>query len=237
MIPVIILSGGLGTRLRAVISGLPKVLAPINGKPFLEYVLEHLREQALLDRVLLSTGHLSEHIESYISSKEDYRDKVVCIREPVPMGTAGAVKYVVEQAQLEGPFLVMNGDTWFDAPLRTLATDCLIREPGIWELALTRISDEDRFGRVEFDVATHQILAFKEKQKIGETPEWINAGVYLGWSRTFSDYQLPQPCSMEHWLFPSLLQDKKLYCRQFSEATFLDIGIPGDYQRAIELLS
>lgn len=237
MIPVIVLCGGLGSRLQSVLPGTPKVLAPIHGKPFLSYLLEQLRQQALLDRVLLSTGHLADQISTYISEQEQYRDKVVCITEPEPMGTAGAVNYVVQKAQLEGPFLVMNGDTWFDAPLRTLASDCLIQEPGSWVVALTSMRHADRFGIVEFDEKTHQITAFKEKQRIEETPAWINAGVYLGWSQTFRDYGLPQPCSMEQWLFPALLQDKKLYYRTFTDATFLDIGVPEDYHLAAKLLS
>lgn len=236
MIPVIILCGGFGTRLQSVLPNTPKVLAPINGQPFLSFLLEHLRAQALLDRVILSTGHLSDQIEDFVISQADSYPGLRCIKEPEPLGTAGAVKYVVEKAQLDGPFLIMNGDTWFNAPIRTLATDCLIREPGEWVVALTSMRNADRFGLVEFDASSHHIEAFKEKQQIGETPAWINAGVYLGWSQTFNDYTLPQPCSTEHWLFPALLQDKKLYCRSFSEATFLDIGIPEDYQQAEQLL-
>lgn len=236
MIPVVILCGGLGTRLRAVVEEKPKVLAPVAGRPFLEYVIGHLRSQGLGGDIWLSTGYLADQVAAFAESLDTPDQRVRCIAESEPLGTGGALRYAAEQAGIEGPFLAMNGDTWFDAPLRTLASDCLVRKPGEWVVALTSMRHADRYGTVSFDEGTRQIRAFNEKHPIGETPEWINAGVYLAWSQNLADAPFHGKFSLETDVFPVLLRGGLLFARPFPRSTFLDIGIPVDYAKAEAIL-
>ncbi len=236
MLPVVILCGGLGTRLRTVISEQPKVLAPVNGKPFLMYVIDHLRSQGLGEDIWLSTGYLADQLRVFAESIDEMGQSVRCIEENEPLGTGGALRFFVKEAKIEGPFLALNGDTWFDAPLRTLAVESMVRNRGEWVVALTNMTHSDRYGTVDFDPQDRKVISFIEKHAIGDLAEWINAGVYLGWSTSFDDLNLPDKCSLETEIFPQLLSRTMLFARTFPGARFLDIGIPEDYAKAEAIL-
>jgi D-glycero-alpha-D-manno-heptose 1-phosphate guanylyltransferase len=235
MMPVVILCGGFGTRLRTVVSDTPKVLAPVNGRPFLAYVIDHLRSQGLGESIWLSTGYLADQVAEFAKSVNTPEQRVRCIAETQPLGTGGALRFAAVLAGIEGPFLAMNGDTWFDAPLRTLAVESMVRENGQWVVALTPMQHADRYGTVDFDPATRQVNAFVEKHPIGDDTEWINAGAYLAWTDTLRSPDLPEAFSLEQYLFPQLQQQGKLYARAFPNSRFLDIGIPEDYAKAEDL--
>ncbi len=232
MMPVVILCGGFGTRLRTVVSDTPKVLAPVNGRPFLWYVIDHLREQGLGESIWLSTGYLADQVSAFAESIDQPDQRVRCIAEPQPLGTGGALRFAAVHAGIQGPFLAMNGDTWFDASLRTLAVESMVREPGEWVVALTPMKHADRYGTVDFDPATRRVNTFVEKHPIGADSEWINAGAYLAWSDTLSSQEPNKAFSLEQDLFPKLQQQGKLFARTFDNSRFLDIGIPEDYAKA-----
>lgn len=236
MLPVVILCGGLGTRLRTVVSEQPKVLAAVNGKPFLAYVIDQLRRQGLGEDIWLSTGYLADQLSVFAESMDQSGQRVRCVEEKEPLGTGGALRFLVKELNIEGPFLALNGDTWFDAPLRTLAVESMVRSRGEWVIALTSMKHSDRYGTVDFDPNTRKVLEFKEKHAIGEEVEWINAGVYLAWSDSLLDLNLPEKCSLETQGFPQLLDRNLLYARPFTGARFLDIGIPEDYAKAEVML-
>lgn len=236
MIPVVILCGGFGTRLRSVVEEKPKVLAPVAGRPFLAYVIDLLRTQGLGEEIWLSTGYMADQVAAFAESVDKPGQRVRCIEEAERLGTGGALQFAVPSAGIEGPFLAMNGDTWFDAPLRTLASDCLVRKPGEWVVALTPMRHADRYGTVEYDESTRQIRSFREKHPIGEISEWINAGVYLGWSQNLDGSRFRGKFSLETDVFPAYLNEGLLYARPFPQSTFLDIGIPVDYAKAEAIL-
>lgn len=232
MMPVVILCGGFGTRLRTVVSDTPKVLAPVNGKPFLGYVIDHLREQGLGESIWLSTGYLADQVAAFAESVDRPDQRVRCIAEPQPLGTGGGLRFAAVHAGIQGPFLAMNGDTWFDAPLRTLAVESMVRESGEWVVALTPMKHADRYGTVDFDPATRQVNAFVEKHPIGADSEWINAGAYLAWTDTLRSQEPNRAFSLEVDLFPDVQRQSKLFARPFANSRFLDIGIPEDYAKA-----
>jgi D-glycero-alpha-D-manno-heptose 1-phosphate guanylyltransferase len=195
-----------------------------------------LRSKGLGEDIWLSTGYLADQLHVFAESIDQPDQRVRCMEEKEPLGTGGALRFLVKEAGIEGPFLALNGDTWFDAPLRTLAVESMVRNPGEWVVALTSMKHSDRYGTVVFDPADRKVTEFKEKHRIGEEPEWINAGVYLAWTNSLMSMNLSDRFSLETEAFPLLLMHNQLFARPFNGAHFLDIGIPEDYAKAEAIL-
>jgi len=144
---VLVLAGGLGTRLARVVGHLPKVMAPINGVPFLDYVLDQLRDQGF-DRIILSVGYKCESIIKYYG---DGSQLGICIEyslEPRPLGTGGAIRKA--EPLLDEEFLVVNGDSYLELKYDELIQFHHQRGSSI-TLALTRVWEPDRYGMVCID--------------------------------------------------------------------------------------
>ncbi|NLC72084.1 MAG: NTP transferase domain-containing protein, partial [Desulfuromonadaceae bacterium] len=170
---VAILAGGLGTRLRSVVSDRPKVLAEIGGKPFLAYLLDHLSSFGF-GTVVLCTGYLGEQIAQRFGKRYGEME-LFYSQESSPLGTAGALRLALPLLKSESA-LVVNGDSFCDADLR-----------GFWEwhrereadasMLLVEVPDTRRYGRVSVD-NKGRVIRFEEKNEEG-APGWINAGIYL----------------------------------------------------------
>ncbi len=215
----IILSGGLGTRLRSVISEIPKPMAPINNRPFLEYILDFLNNQGV-KRVVLSVGYKWEVIKEYFGEKYKNIELIYNV-EKERLGTGGAIKDSLKFVN-EKQVYVLNGDTYFDVPLKEMKLgDSLI------QLALKEMRDFDRYGVVEID-EHGKILSFKEKAYYKEG--LINGGIYLINKDIFNNFELPKQFSFEEFLEKNF---KKLKAtgKKF-DGYFIDIGIPEDYEKA-----
>lgn len=232
-LPVLILCGGFGTRLRAAVADRPKVLAPVDGVPFLHYQLVHLRRQGCTD-VVLGTGYLGEMVEQFAGDGSAWDVRARYAREPEPLGTGGAIRYAAEQARIDGPLLVLNGDTFFSGALADLVAFHRSRPGAVASVALTRVDDAGRYGTVEVDPATGAVAAFVEKGG-KQGPAWINAGVYVI-EPALIDAIPPGKVSLEHDVFPRWT-GRGLYARPFPDAAFLDIGTPEDYARAPAVLN
>ena len=222
---VIILAGGFGTRLAEAVPGIPKSLAPVNGRPFLEYVLDYL-ELYGVKKVILATGYLHEAIESHFGNKYKYIH-LVYSREDEPLGTGGAILQAMQQ--VEGKMaIVMNGDTMFRVNLGKLYDFQLIKDSKL-TIVVREVKDASRYGTVEFN-ETGRITAFKEKgTNVG--PAFINGGVYAIRKDFFLSFDLPRKFSIERDFFEKIYMSNPIYahrCYQY----FLDIGIPEDYERA-----
>lgn len=171
---VIILAGGLGTRLRSVVSEVPKCMAPVAGKPFLWYLLKYLTCYDVT-KVILSVGYLREVIYKWIDEvKGDFPFDFDYAVEEEPLGTGGGIKLALAKTS-RNDVLVLNGDTYFDVDLNRFYEqhrEC----PSSVSLALKSMEEFDRYGAVETD-ERHIIAAFYEKQycKAG----LINGGVYF----------------------------------------------------------
>ena len=216
----VILSGGLGTRLRAVVSDLPKPMAPIKGKPFLEYLLLYLRE-AGLNEIILAVGYMSHKIVDYFGDGAEWGVKISYSVEDSPLGTGGALKRGCGLVE-EWPILVLNGDSFAKVDINQM-----VRfhkgQHAVATIALTKVEDTGRYGRIEID-PEGRIIAFMEKNEGREG--LINAGVYVV-EKAFIDRIPEGMVSLERDVFPSLI-NKGLYGFT-SEGFFIDIGIPQDY--------
>lgn len=221
----IVLAGGLGTRLRSVVSDIPKCMALVNGKPFLEFVLHYLEKQNI-KKVILSIGYKKEVIIDHFGSRWKNLELEYCI-EDEPLGTGGAIKKAADLIT-EPSFFVLNGDTLFDVDLNALA-NMQVSKKAAAVLALRKVENVSRYGSVECN-SNHRINAFVEKgekQGIG----LINGGIYCIDKDSFQKKQLPEKFSIEKDYFQKYLKEMHLYGIEFS-SYFIDIGIPEDYSKA-----
>lgn len=219
----IILAGGFGTRLRSRIKDLPKPMAPVAGRPFLEYLLDRL-DKGGCSKVVLATGHLSQVIEDHFGDR--YRGLAIeYSREASPLGTGGAIVQALRLLPAQ-PALVLNGDTWLDLDPAAFVAWCEAR-PGCDAIVLRSLPDASRYGSVE--LAGERILRFGEKA--AEGPGLINAGVYWLHLQSFQGFDLPTAFSIETDFFQPHVTELDL--RGFvMDGNFIDIGVPQDYDRA-----
>ncbi|HUS87617.1 MAG TPA: nucleotidyltransferase family protein [Bacteroidales bacterium] len=225
----VILAGGFGARLKKRIETLPKPMAPVNGRPFLEYIMDHLLGFGI-NHFILSTGHLSDIIEDHFGSL--YRDtKVTYSREEKPLGTGGAIKRALNLCNTE-EVLVVNGDTLFTANINALEE--LHRKSGAdISIALLTLQDKARYGSVVTD-ESNRIIAFNEKNTSGGRGE-INGGIYIINKNVVLSYAQPEQFSIELDFFMPYLRELRIYGYR-SDQYFIDIGTPGDYEKAIREL-
>ena len=226
----IILAGGLGTRLRPVIEGQPKVLAEIKGNPFLKYLLDQLVSCGI-EKIILCTGYLGEQISSYFGN--NYRGaELVYSQEPKPLGTGGALRFALPHVTTES-VLVLNGDSYCAADFFGFSQwHC--RHNAAASLLLTELTDTRRFGRVQM-AENSAITRFDEKDESVIQPGLINAGIYII-SRDLLE-KIPEnaPCSLEREMFPNWIGHNFYGYR--TEAPFLDIGTPESYSKAEAFLA
>lgn len=217
----IILAGGMGTRLRGVIEDLPKPMAPVGGRPFLEYLLLQLKRWNITD-VVLSVGYKKEAITSFFGKGDAWGINILYSEEDRPLGTGGALKKAIPL--IDDPrFIVMNGDSFFNVDFSDLISYHASRR-GIATLCLALIKDRGRYGSVELD-AEGTVTAF---QKNGaDTQGFINGGIYA-MNRDIGNYIPDGSVSLEGLVLPLLQRNGLLYGKIF-DTFFMDIGIPEDY--------
>ncbi len=216
----IVLSGGLGTRLRSVVSDLPKPMAPIGDKPFLEYILKYLQNNGI-SRAILSVGYKWETIKEYFGDKFENIELIYSV-EDEPLGTGGAIKKAMTQAKNNQVYII-NGDTFFNVDLQSLE----LQNDSKLILSLKQMNEFDRYGCVESD-DNNFVTAFTEKgyKKSGN----INGGIYLASIDIFDNYDLNEKFSFEEFMqdnFQKLKASVKVF-----DNYFIDIGIPEDYEKA-----
>lgn len=219
----IILAGGLGTRLRSVITDMPKVLAEVCDRPFLTYLLDQLAETGV-QQVVLCTGYLGEQV--YDAFGDAYKSLILSYsQEHSPLGTAGALRLASSLVRSD-PVLIMNGDSFFQADLPAFYA-CYCQQQPDCALLLTQVPDTQRFGRVHTDNAG-QILSFTEKGQSGAG--WINTGIYLLSEHLLQTIPAQKVVSLEHDMFPAWIGQNFYAYRQ--SGAFLDIGVPESYAAA-----
>jgi D,D-heptose 1,7-bisphosphate phosphatase len=230
----LILCGGLGTRLGALTAETPKPLLEVAGAPFIEVLVEELGRHGF-DRVVLLAGHLADRIDDYARTSRAAARRGVQLdvsREPQPAGTAGGLMYAAER--MEGSFLLLNGDSWFDINLRAL-TQLADRHPdAAMTLALRVMPDAPRYGVVT--LAGERIVAFDERAR-APGPAHVNAGVYvcrrdplLTAIRSLVGAD-DTPLSLEGKVMPQLAARGALAGQAF-EGYFIDIGVPDSFAAA-----
>ncbi|HPG31569.1 MAG TPA: nucleotidyltransferase family protein [bacterium] len=216
----IILAGGFGTRLKRVIDDVPKPMAPVAGKPFLEYIIRGLVKQGI-KRIILSTGYKTGIIEEYFKNGKWLGADISYSVELEPLGTGGAIKKALDAVDEERVF-VMNGDSYFKIDVAAFEKFYLEKKT-LAALALVQVNDCSRFGTV-ITSNDSRIIGYSEKNNAGSG--FINAGAYI-LNRTFADFYDQPKFSIERDVFPKLI-DKGIYgfkCQSF----FIDMGIPETY--------
>jgi len=227
-IPAILLVGGKGTRLQAIVSSKPKPLALVGNIPFLELLVMQLRAQGI-HRMIMSTGHLAEQIEETFGDGGRWNSDIRYSRESQPLGTAGAVKFAESYLEESSDFLVFNGDSFMEIDIPEFLRFHR-QHGGVVSMAVRKVPDAARYGTVQVD-GLNRIIGFSEKT--GSTSAGvINAGVYV-FKRAVLQKISPGPSSLEKDLFPKLLK-QGMYALEH-DGMFIDIGTPEDYARAQEL--
>jgi D-glycero-alpha-D-manno-heptose 1-phosphate guanylyltransferase len=219
----IVLAGGLGTRLQHVVGNLPKPMAPVAGKPFLQYVLDYLGREDV-NEIILAVGYLRESIINYFGNAYNGLSLKYSVEEE-PLGTGGAIFHAGSQVESDSVFIV-NGDTYFDVNLRGLYQFHSEKNAEI-TIALKRMERFDRYGTVEID-NTGCITGFKEKKYLEEG--LINGGIYC-LNRSVFSASLPQKFSFETEILEKGVERGSMFGLE-SEGYFIDIGIPSDYDKA-----
>lgn len=224
---VIILAGGLGTRLRSVVSEVPKCMAPVAGKPFLWYLLKYLTRYDV-SKVILSLGHLRDIVIEWIDEiGDEFPFSFEYAIEEEPLGTGGGIRLALNKATTND-VVVLNGDTFFDVNLNELM-DAHRLYPSAVTLALKPMQEFDRYGRVIIDDIDKRIIEFKEKEYCMEG--LINGGVYAI-NRLEPIFEgLPQKFSFETAVLEPQCRLGKLF-GVIQNGYFIDIGIPEDYCKA-----
>ena len=220
----IILAGGLGTRLRSAVPGLPKCMAPINGEPFLKFLINHLLEHDI-NRYIFALGYMHEVVEKFLKAEFPMLHFKVSL-ETEPLGTGGAILQAMKLIKGRSA-LIANGDTLFKIDVNYL-TGFHSLSGSACTLSLKPMKNFDRYGVVETD-ADNKILSFKEKQyyEAGN----INGGMYVLHKNKFLEEGLPKKFSFEQDYLEKFYDKRRMFGIVQNDY-FIDIGIPEDFERA-----
>jgi D-glycero-alpha-D-manno-heptose 1-phosphate guanylyltransferase len=226
-VEAIVLAGGLGTRLRSVVADVPKPMASIDGRPFMEYLLDHCIDQGI-ESFTLSVGYRHAVITSHFGVRYRGRPVRYAIEES-PLGTGGALLNALDAFRFDTPVFVLNGDTYFAVDFGRLDEFAVVNEAQV-AFSLFETKDTVRYTALDVD-ARGRIVRF---QAASGPRHLANGGVYwlnpvaFAAKRGFGE----EPRSLEVNLLPELLvAGTRLYGLVFSDP-FIDIGVPEDYRRA-----
>ncbi len=220
----IILAGGLGTRLRSVIKDIPKPMAKINNKPFLEYLFKYLSFHNV-EHIVLAVGYKSNTIKEYFGN--NFKNLPITYSEEKELlGTGGAIKQALEFTNSKD-ILILNGDTFFDIDLEHFYKFHKSKNSKL-TLALKEMYNFDRYGVIDID-SNFRITAFLEKKYRREG--LINGGIYFLDKEFFQSLTLPQKFSFEKDFMEKHYEKCSFFGKPFN-SYFIDIGIPEDYERA-----
>lgn len=223
----VVLAGGLGTRLRSVVPDLPKPMAPIAGRPFLEILLRRLSLKGV-SRAVLSVGYRADVIMAHFGSMFA-GIRLVYEVETEPLGTGGALRRALARCDADH-CLVVNGDTYLDLDIAEAELAWAAhRRPCMIAL---RVSDAARYGCLE--LSGSRLIGFREKGHGG--PGLVNSGHYILPTRLLADCELADPFSFEVDFLQRRLPSLEVDVLEV-DTMFIDIGVPEDYARAQVLLA
>lgn len=228
MTEAIILAGGLGTRLQQTVPHLPKCMAPINGKPFLSFVIHHLQNQGI-EKFIFSLGYKHEYITQFIHENLAENSFEIVI-ENEPLGTGGAIQFACTKASTDN-VLITNGDTLYKINYRAFH-EFHLQTHATCSICLKPMQNFSRYGAVTIN-QQNEVIAFHEKNF---TPQgYINGGVYMLHVPKFLQLSFPEKFSFEKEFLEKQTNNHELF-GFVQDDYFIDIGIPEDYAKAqIEL--
>jgi NDP-sugar pyrophosphorylase family protein len=222
----ILLAGGKGTRLRPLTIHTPKPIVPIFNRAFLHYQIDLLKQVPEIDEVILSLNYQPRRIEEMFGDGADLGIKIRYVVEPVPLGTAGAIKYAGDK--LTESVVVFNGDVMTQLDLAAVIRMHRERQARA-TIVLTPVDNPSAYGLVETDEQSN-IKRFIEKPKPEEiTTNHINAGIYILEPDTFDRIPSEVPWSIERSYFPSLIERSETFVAYIYNGYWIDIGTPEKY--------
>jgi len=226
----VILAGGLGTRLKASLTDKPKSMAPILGKPFLEYQIEQLKKYGIKD-IVLCVAYLADQIKDHFKDGVEFNVSIQYASEKKLLGTGGALKNA-EPYLDKGTFLALNGDSYLKINLSDFF-QYHKKKKSSGTIALTRVSRTEKYGLVKTDKGD-RITGFLEKEEKGKPCSTVNAGVYLFEPEVLSFIPREKKISLERCIFPLLLKKQVPLFGYLCSGYFIDIGTPQKYARIQE---
>lgn len=224
-IDVVILCGGKGKRLREVVRGIPKPMASVSGKPFLELIIRYLSNFGL-NNFVLATGYKGESISRYFKSISKNKIKLVFSREKKVLGTGGAVKNASKFIK-SSPFFVFNGDSFCEFDPRDFLSFHIKNHASV-TILLAKVRNGSDYAEVKID-QSNRIVRFREKNKMVKS-SLINSGVYLFNKSVLKKMPSNRKFSLEKEFFPKILNEKIL--GYHNQGFFIDIGTPERYLKA-----
>lgn len=227
-IDVVLLCGGVGERLRPMVNNLPKPMALINNRPFLDILIDYVTSFGFR-RFILCIGYLGNIIKRYYRNRK-FPFEILFSEEKRPLGTAGAIKNAQTLIQ-SSPFLVMNADSLCQVDLEKFL-DFHLDKNALVSIVLTKMKDTTDYGTVTLGDSQH-ILGFNEKSNSNKD-NLVSAGIYLFQREVPSLIPTNKKFSLEKDFFPKVL-DKQFYGFVIKKK-FIDIGTPERYKKAKKLL-
>ncbi len=216
---VFVLAGGLGTRIRSVLGDVPKLLAPIGDRPYLDILVAWLRRFGVR-RIVLGLGHRADAVIAHLDANPPPGVTIETVIEPTPLGTAGALRFARSRL-VSDPVLVMNGDSFVDADLAAFMARHRAAH-GAGTLLCAEVADAGRFGRVLLD--NGDIRRFVEKDPAFRGRALVNAGLYLLSARLLDEVAAGQAVSLERDVFERLPAGS--LAAHAGRFAFIDIGTP-----------
>lgn len=229
-VDAIILVGGVGSRLRPVVSDVPKPMAPVNGRPFLDVILAQLSTFPDVRRVILAAGYKAELLQSHYPGASGFKFSIEFSIESIPLGTGGAIAKALLRTD-SAKVLVMNGDSYVDFDLGLLVS-CHDENQAAVTMVVAEVPNTARFGAVDLDADGVKVVGFREKS-LALGPGLVNAGCYL-LSREAFDGVPQSPASFERDVLPNYLGSTYAV---ISTGKFIDIGVPESYADAAAYLA
>ena len=219
-IPAIILAGGLGKRLRSIVSDRPKVMIPINDRPFMNYLLIWLKKYGITN-VYISVGYMKDIIMDYYADGKSLGVNLKYIKENIPLGTGGALKKIVDVINYK-EFILLNGDSMLPINMNDFYTYHK-KSNAVFSMACYFQKECSNYGAIEYDKNLF-LKKFSEKTLNGSG--WINGGIYIVNSEEIKKYCINNKCSLEIDILPEMIKSKcvKIYLSNINK--FIDIGNP-----------
>jgi D-glycero-alpha-D-manno-heptose 1-phosphate guanylyltransferase len=219
----IVLAGGQGTRLRSEVPNLPKCLAPISGRPFLEWQLESLSVQGIR-HFILALGYGSSEVLQFLRQPWARSLSISTVVESEPLGTGGAAYFAMVRSFLD-EVLIANGDTFIGGSIQPMLEPLDVDAGELMRVATVTLTDRTRFGSVVID-SSNRVMALIEKGQADAG--LVSAGLYRVHRRAFLGAAVT-PLSLETQVMPTLIAKGGLWSRSLT-GPFVDIGVPDDYK-------
>lgn len=221
----IFLAGGLGSRLRSVVSEVPKPMAPVQNRPFLEILIKYWISEGV-EKFIFLVGYKSESIQKYFGNQFEGKE-IIYLNEENLLGTGGALLNCHRQLNIEQPFLLLNGDTFFKISNKAL-TKFSRENNADWCLSLFRTKIQGRYLTININKKNELDLHENKANSC-----WANGGVYLINPSALDAFKFSNhSLSLENDLLPqSQYLNQKIFGYKADEF-FIDIGLPEDYKKA-----